>query len=337
MEDIRSGGVKPAKPTYTDPGRRRFGSGSGYGSRMPETVLRLGTRRSPLARAQSRQVAEALTSRHPGWRVELVGITTRGDREPGDLKRLGGKGLFTEELERGLFDGSLDLAVHSLKDLPVHSAEGLRIAAFPRRGDPRDALVSEADGLETLPAKATVLTGSLRRQALLLSRRPDLRVEGVRGNVETRLRKWREGGHGGVVLAMAGLERLGLVGELPVHPLDPDAFPPAPGQGTLAVQVRCGRRAEALCRVLNDADAAGAAAAERRVVEAFGGDCNLPLGAWARREAGGWRLTAVIATPDGRRLARAEATGDDPAAVAAAAVEELRAAGADGIVRELSG
>ncbi|MEE8523731.1 MAG: hydroxymethylbilane synthase, partial [Thermoanaerobaculia bacterium] len=164
---------------------------------------------------------------------------------------------------------------------------------------------------------------------------PELRVEGVRGNVGTRLRKWRQGGHGGVILAMAGLERLGLIGDFPVHPLDPEIFPPAPGQGTLAVEVRRDSRARELCRILDDGTTAGAADAERRVVDAFGGNCNLPLAAWARRDGGDWRLTAVIATPDGRRLARSDVAADDPGAAAGAAIEELRAQGAAEIVAGL--
>jgi hydroxymethylbilane synthase len=250
-----------------------------------ETRLRLGTRGSALALAQSGQVARALEAAHPGLRVELVPIVTRGDRLPGDLAKFGGKGLFTEELERGLLDGSLDLAVHSLKDLPVALPEGLLIAAFPPRADPRDVLVSDAaSDLDGLPAGSVVLTGSLRRRAQILLRRPDLHVEGLRGNVDTRLRRWRESGAGGLVLAGAGLARLGLLA-LPSHSLSAEVMLPAPGQGTLALEVRRGGRAEALCSVLDDAATAAAATAERLVVAAFGGDCTLPLAAWARWEA----------------------------------------------------
>jgi len=315
--------------------------------------LRLGTRGSALALAQSGQVARALEAAHPGLRVELVPMVTRGDRLAGDLTALGGKGLFTEELERGLLDGSLDLAVHSLKDLPVTLLDELTVAAFPRRADPRDVLVSEvAAGLDGLPAAAVVLTGSLRRRAQILLRRPDLRVEGLRGNVDTRLRRWRESGAGGLVLASAGLERLGLLAaatDLPVHPLPPEVMLPAPGQGTLALEVRRGGRAESLCRALDDPATAAAAGAERQVVAAFGGDCTLPLAAWARWEtapaaaggAGGasegsgdatLRLTTLLATPDGRFAARGEAAGVAPEAVAAACIAALRADGAEEIL-----
>ena len=157
-------------------------TGSSAGASTSGTPLRLGTRGSALALAQSGQVAQALAAAHPGLRVELVPIVTRGDRLAGDLAAFGGKGLFTAELERGLLDGSLDLAVHSLKDLPVALPAGLAIAAFPRRADPRDVLVSAlADDLDGLPAGSAVLTGSLRRHAQILLRRPDLLVEGLRG------------------------------------------------------------------------------------------------------------------------------------------------------------
>jgi hydroxymethylbilane synthase len=279
-------------------------------------------------------------------------MVTRGDRLRGDLAAFGGKGLFTEELERGLLDGSLDLAVHSLKDLPVALPGELAIAAYPPRADPRDVLVSEiAADLDGLPPGAVVLTGALRRRAQLLLRRPDLRVEGLRGNVDTRLRRWRESGAAAVVLAGAGLARLGLLaaGSLPAHPLPPEVMLPAPGQGTLAIEVRRGGRAEALCRVLDDAATAAAAAIERRVVAAFGGDCTLPLAAWARWEpaasagtngpgAGAvLRLTALIATPDGRQAARGAAAGADPVAVSAACIAALRADGAEEVLARVRG
>ena len=305
--------------------------GAGGGSSAGGAPLRLGTRGSALALAQSGQVAQALEAAHPGLRVELVPIVTRGDRLAGDLAAFGGKGLFTAELERGLLDGSLDLAVHSLKDLPVALPAGLAIAAFPRRADPRDVLVSTlADSLDGLPAGSVVLTGSLRRRAQILLRRPELLVAGLRGNVDTRLRRWRETGAGAVVLAGAGLARLGLLpaADLPAHPLAPEVMLPAPGQGTLALEVRRGGRAEALCAALDDAGTAATADAERRVVAAFGGDCTLPLAAWARWERPLLRLTALLATPDGRHAARGEAAGGDPESVAAACIAALLRDGA---------
>lgn len=295
--------------------------------------LRLGTRRSALALAQSGMMARALEDRHPGLTVELVPMVTTGDMVKGDLAEVGGKGLFTQELESGLLDGSLDLAVHSMKDLPVSLPGGLVVAAHPERADPRDALVSEAAGdLDGLPPGAVVLTGALRRRAQILLRRPDLDVEPIRGNVDTRLRKWRERNAGGVILAAAGLQRLGLT-DLPIHPIPADVLIPAPCQGTLALEVRAGSPAEELVRALDHHPTALAARAERRVVAAFGGDCTLPLAAWAREDGGGMRLTALLSTPDGMLAARGEAVGTDPDEIAAACVEEMRRNGADEVLR----
>lgn len=297
--------------------------------------LRLGTRRSALALAQSGMMARALEDRHPGLTVELVPMVTTGDVVKGDLAEVGGKGLFTQELESGLLDGSLDLAVHSMKDLPVSLPGGLVVAAHPERADPRDALVSEAAAdLDGLPQGAVVLTGALRRRAQILLRRPDLDVEPIRGNVDTRLRKWRERNAGGVILAAAGLKRLGLT-DLPVHPISADVLIPAPCQGTLALEVRAGSPAEELVRALDHHPTALAARAERRVVAAFGGDCTLPLAAWAREDNGSFRLTALLSTPDGTLAARGEATGTDPDELAAACVEEMRRNGADEVLRRL--
>ncbi|HEY4563583.1 MAG TPA: hydroxymethylbilane synthase [Thermoanaerobaculia bacterium] len=300
--------------------------------------VRLGTRRSALAMAQSGMVARSLEAEHPGLDIELVPIVTTGDVVTGDLARFGGKGLFTRELESGLLDGSLDLAVHSLKDLPVTLPDGLAVAAHPRRNDCRDVLVSEdAEDLDGLPEGAIVLTGALRRRAQILMRRPDLRVEPIRGNVDTRLRKWRElGVPGGVILAGAGLNRLALE-NLPIHPLAPEIMVPAPGQGTLALEVLAGGMAATLCCALNDPDTARAAEAERRVVAAFGGDCTLPLAAWARREGeeGQIRLTGLLATPDGRQAARGEAVAATPREAAEACVAAMRANGADEVLERI--
>ena len=308
------------------------------------TTLRLGTRQSQLALAQSGHVAADLEARHSGLRVELVPIITRGDREPGELAKIGGKGLFTAELERGLLDGDLDLAVHSLKDLPVRVPEGLVIAAFPERVDPRDVLVAElapgsaskGDPVAALEAGASVLTGSMRRGGQLLSSRPDLDVQPIRGNVDTRLRRWREKGAGGVVLAAAGLIRLGQIDEVPAHALDPQHMVPAPGQGILALQVRAGGRAESLVRALDHDTTARAAAAERHIVDALGGDCTLPLGAYAEVDTDGLlRVRAVLTSPDGRRRADGEGAGSDPEAAAQACLEALDADGAQALLETL--
>jgi hydroxymethylbilane synthase len=305
-------------------------------------TLRLGTRRSLLALTQSAMVAHELERRVPGLTVELVELVTRGDLHQGDLAAVGGKGLFTEELETGLLDGSLDLAVHSLKDLPVTLPGGLVIAAYPERADPRDALVTDDTdderGLDGLPAGAVVLTGSLRRRAQLLARRPDLEVRPLRGNVDTRIRKWRElGGPGGVVLAQAGLDRLGerLDPDLPIVPLPAEQMLPAPGQGILAVETKAGSEAEAICARLDDPASRRAADAERCVVAAFGGDCTLPLAAWAREEGERLRLDALLAMPDGTRLARGTGHAADPEAAAEACIAAMRGDGADELLARL--
>jgi hydroxymethylbilane synthase len=294
----------------------------------------LGTRGSALALAQSGLVARALQERDPRVDVELVPITTRGDTTPGSLAAFGGKGLFTAELEAGLLDGSLDLAVHSLKDLPVKLPAGLVLAAHPPREDPRDSLLAIAAAtIDELPVGARVLTGSLRRRALLLRRRADLRVEDIRGNVDTRIRKWRESGAEGLVLAAAGLLRLGLSSaELSAHPQPAEVMVPAPGQGILAIETRESSRAFEVASALDDAATARAARAERNVVAAFGADCTLPLGAWARDVDGALTLSVFIASRDGLRHAETTVTGNDPDGAAAAAVDRLLAAGAQALL-----
>jgi hydroxymethylbilane synthase len=237
----------------------------------------------------------------------------------------------------------LDLAVHSLKDLPVTLPEGLVLAAFPPREDPRDALITEvAEHLRDLPRGAVVLTGSLRRRAQLLRRRPDLKIQPVRGNIDTRLRRWREGDGDAVILAMAGLHRLG-VKDVPAHPLDPsfpegDGVLPAPGQGILALEVKAGSRAEAICRTLNDPATEAAAHAERRVVAAFGGDCTLPLAAWARvgqNAEAGFQVHAALATPDAGHWAEGEAEAADAVEAAEACIEAMHRDGAEAVLRAL--
>lgn len=303
----------------------------------PPKRLRLGTRRSDLAMAQSRIVATALEQLPSHPEVELVPIITRGDRERGPLAEIGGKGLFTQELEAGLRGGDLDLAVHSLKDLPAVVAEDLTLAAFPQRGPCWDVLVSDvASSVDELPEGATVLTGSLRRGGLLVTQRPDLQIVGLRGNVATRLRRWRESGAAGLVLAGAGLERLGYTDtDVPAHRLDPESFLPAPGQGTLVVQTLRDGEAEALCRQIDHPETATASTAERHVVRAFGADCRLPLAAWARRDGDAWNVSAWLGTADGARSLRADARHADATEAAEDCVRRLREQGAEELLPDL--
>ncbi|MEM6456896.1 MAG: hydroxymethylbilane synthase [Acidobacteriota bacterium] len=310
-------------------------------------ALRLGTRRSQLAMTQSQQVADALAAHHADLTVDLVPIVSQGDQLSGSLAKHGGKGLFTEALETRLLDDAIDLAVHSLKDLPVQMRAPLTVAAYPARADARDALISDvADHLDDLPAGAELLTGSLRRTSQILARRPDLRVTPIRGNVDTRLRRWRASGAAGVILAQAGLVRLGLDRRdfdgrpLPIHPIPPDVLLPAPGQGTLALQCVRDRSAAARCAALDDPATRRAAEAERHIVAAFGADCTLPLAAWARPDdddPDALRLDAAIALTDGSRIARGTGVGATPAQAADACLAAMRRDGADAVRAALGG
>ncbi|MDQ1697129.1 MAG: hydroxymethylbilane synthase [Frankiaceae bacterium] len=277
-------------------------------------TLRLGTRRSALAMAQAGAVADAL--RGDGHDVELVEVVTTGDRSPGPLTQLGGTGVFAAELRSQLLAGDVDLAVHSLKDLPTKPADGLVTAAIPERADPRDALVSrERLRLTELAVGARVGTGSPRRAAQLRGLGLGLDVVGVRGNVDTRLRKVADGELDAVVLAAAGLARLGRLDEA-AEVLDPGLVLPAPGQGALAVE--CRSTDEALAALLNDLldDAATRAAvtAERSLLAALEAGCSAPVGALADvalGEAGDDELylRGTVASVDGSHAIRLSATG----------------------------
>lgn len=305
----------------------------------PVRTLRLGTRGSLLAKAQSSWVARQIEKRAPGVRVELVVITTSGDRitdQP--LHAFGGKGLFTKELEQALLAGAVDFAVHSFKDVPVTmpliDATDLLIAAVPGREDPSDALAA-ADGLrsiDALPFGATVGTGSLRRRSQLLARRPDLVVEPIRGNIDTRLRKLRQGRYDAVVLATAGLKRGGLMDATWMTPIDTDVMLPAAGQGALALQCR---RDDVGCRralaSMHDGKTAVCVAAERDVVGGLNGDCHSPIAALA--EVAGDRLVLRVAVGgrDGHPPlieATAGAAATDAAAAVVAVLADLRRQGA---------
>jgi hydroxymethylbilane synthase len=269
-------------------------------------VIRIGTRGSVLALAQARAVAAALA----GAETELVPMRTEGDRlAEARLAVVGGKGLFVREIEEALLRGDIDVAVHSLKDLPADQPPGLMLAAFPRREDARDVLVARQPAtLATLPRGARVGTSSPRRRALLLAQRPDLVVEPIRGNVDTRLRKLAGGDYDAVVLAAAGLHRLALAPEHRVL-LDPEEFVPAVGQGIIAVQARAGDPATlgALARV-DDAATHACALAERAYLARLGASCNTPMAAYARLTGGALHMSAVVAGEDGRRVLRASAT-----------------------------
>jgi hydroxymethylbilane synthase len=290
--------------------------------------LVLGTRGSQLARAQSTLVADLLRAR--GHEVTLQLITTRGDKETDrPVPELGGKGLFTLELEEALREGKIDLAVHSLKDLPTEDAPGLVVAAVPLREDWHDALVSKGSKLMELPKGARVGTASLRRRALLLRRRPDLHVTALRGNVDTRLKRVQEGAVDAIVLAAAGLRRLGRK-EAITELLD---FLPAPAQGALAIQARASRAdVVAAVHALHDEATGRAVHAERELLHLLGGGCSVPVGALCLPEGHHLKLRAVVAATDGSRVVEAEGVGGDPGALGAVVAARLKEEGAQEIL-----
>ena len=266
--------------------------------------LVLATRRSPLALAQSRAFARSLEAANPGLEVEELHIVTSGDRtQDKPLQDIGGKGLFIKELEEALLDGRADFAVHSIKDVPAELAPSLTIACIPAREDPRDALVAR-DGLTlaTLPPGSKVGTGSLRRIVALQAARPDLVFEPVRGNVDTRIRKIHDGQFDAVVLAYAGLRRLGWA-DRATEVIAPEVSLPAIGQGALGIECRtdAGAAAAALAPLVH-VETAVCVAAERAVMLAVDGNCRLPVAAFAVREGEEMHLRGLLADPDGTNL-----------------------------------
>ncbi len=296
--------------------------------------LRLATRGSALALAQSRLVADALAAAWPGLEVELVVVVTEGDRHRDvATSALGGKGAFTAAVQRAVLDGRAELAVHSAKDLPAAPADGLVLAAVPEREDPRDVLVGSRRplrDLDDLPAGARVGTGSPRRMALLGFLRPDVEVVPIRGNVDSRVRRARSGELDAVVLAAAGLHRLGLADEA-ASPLDPALFTPAPGQGCLAVEARADdTRVLGLASALTHRPSRVALRGERAFLARLGGSCTLPAGALLREGPGGRiELHGFLATPQGKGLVREHLAGpaDDPEGLGQALADRLLAAG----------
>ncbi len=260
----------------------------------------MGTRGSALARAQTAIIAEALRALDPTMVLEVVVITTSGDRIAGPIPREtpsapeSVKGLFTKEIEEALLRREIDLAVHSLKDLPTPATPGLVITAVPARGDPRDVVISREGGvLRGLPLGARVGTGSARRDVLIREARPDLMVQPIRGNVDTRLRKLAAGEVDALVLAAAGLIRLGREAEI-TEWLPPEEFVPAPGQGALAVQVRADDEIARTLAGLDDAPTRRAVEAERLFADHVGGGCRMPVGAYAEQRDGRLTLTGMV-------------------------------------------
>jgi hydroxymethylbilane synthase len=274
-------------------------------------MLVIASRGSQLALWQARYIAARLGELGHECRIEI--IKTTGDKITDvPLAKVGAKGLFTKEIEEALLDGRADLAVHSLKDLPTELPAGLVLAAVPEREDPRDAVVGSK--LADLPLGAKIGTSSLRRAAQLRRLRPDLEIESVRGNLDTRLRKLDEGQYRAILLAAAGLKRLGW-GDRIAEILDPGDMCPAVGQGALAMETLESGAGRDAVRALDSAATHAAVAAERGVLGALGGGCQVPIGAHATVEGGRLRILAVVASPAGDRLIRSESEG--PAADAA--------------------
>jgi hydroxymethylbilane synthase len=286
---------------------------------VAERPLRLGTRGSALALAQANAVAKLIGG------AEVVPIKTSDSPDSGD------KGRFVREIERALLDGEVDLGVHSAKDLPSDLPDGLEISGVPPREDPRDAFIGKVDSLGEVAEGSRIGTSSVRRQSQILARRPDLKVVELRGNVDTRLGRYEAGDFDGLVLAAAGLRRLGRAEEI-AFPIEPEECVPSPGQGAIAIESRHDDdRATTAAESITDRGALGVLSAERALVGALDASCNTPLGAYASLESGGrMRLQAFCGLPDGSEWLRDELTEDasDPEGLGNALAERMKSAGA---------
>ena len=308
--------------------------------------LVIATRRSRLALWQAQHVKQRLEAANAGLAVELLPMTTSGDEMLEErLDQAGGKGLFIKELEHAMAAGRADLAVHSMKDVPADLPPGFVLAAILEREDPRDAFVANHfENLEALSAGSVVGTSSLRRAAQIMERHPRLEARLLRGNVETRLAKLDRGEYHAVILAVAGLVRLGLAQRIRSR-LDVEISLPAPGQGALGVECLDSREdLKKSLQFLQDDSTAACVRAERAVSRSLGGSCTIPLGAYAEPSVSlptslpgsRLRLRALVASPDGRRVVRADGEGDDPERLGADIAERLRALGADEILESLA-
>lgn len=300
---------------------------------MPVAPIRLGTRKSPLARWQAEWVAQQL--QQLGHKVEMIWITTQGDVTTQSLGTVGGQGLFTKEIQRALLDGQIDLAVHSLKDLPTQPIEGLKLGAVPLREVVGDCLIAPAGTtLESLPPQARIGTGSMRRAAQLRAWRSDLEILDIRGNVETRIKKHDEGTYDAIVLAEAGLHRLGYM-ERVSQKLPLDRVLPAVGQGALGLEIRAAdvQTFEAI-QELNHAESFAAVSAERSLLNHLRGGCLAPVAAWGRIENGNLRLQARVLALDGSKIVAIDKTGhgENAAALGIEGAEELMAQGAVSLI-----
>ena len=297
--------------------------------------LRIGSRGSQLALWQANHVMALLRSQ--GHTVDIQVIKTTGDKiTEVALSQVGTKGMFTKEIEEALAANQVDLAVHSLKNVPTELQPEFELAAVMKREDPRDAFLSTRfSDLTQLPQRARVGTSSLRRQCQLKALRPDLEVLSLRGNVDTRLRKLESGEYDAIILASAGVHRLGLEQHLRYR-IPPEQMCPAAGQGALGIEIRhADERLLTILAFLDDADARATTACERALLLGLGGGCQVPIGAFAERNNGKLKLTAIVGRPDGSQLLREQAEGTDPQQLGSKTAEALRSKGADKILAEI--
>lgn len=301
--------------------------------------LIIASRESALAMWQARHIQSRLQTLYPSTQVEILGMTTTGDQIlDSPLARIGGKGLFVKELEVALEEGRADLAVHSMKDVPMNLPEGFMLAATGEREDPRDAFVSNHyQSLEELPHGSVVGTSSLRRQSQLMARFPHLKIESLRGNLQTRLRKLDEGQYAAIILAAAGLKRLGLESRI-AGLIDPKDSIPAVGQGALGIEICSGRDdLVATLAPLNHMETEACVQAERAMSRALAGSCTVPLGAYATISNGQLSITGFVASVDGTAMVRAQVSGKpaDAESVGQQLAAALVAQGADKILAAL--
>lgn len=299
-------------------------------------LLRIATRKSPLALWQAEHVAARLQTLHPHLKVELVGMTTKGDKIlDSPLAKVGGKGLFVKELEQGMLEGEADIAVHSMKDVPVEFPEGLHLPVILNREDPRDAFVSQRySRLDELPLGARVGTSSLRRQVQLRERRPDLEILDLRGNVNTRLAKLDAGEYDAIILACAGLKRLGFGERIRAH-MSPEESLPAIGQGAIGIECRINdEEVNRLIGLLDDPDTHARVSAERAMNHRLAGGCQVPIAGFAEIEGEELHLQGLVGRPDGSLVLRAEgrARRSDAEALGQRVADALLAQGAGPIL-----
>ncbi len=306
---------------------------------MAERIIRIATRQSPLALWQAEHVAARLQQAFPGLKTELVKMVTRGDKIlDAPLAKVGGKGLFVKELEQGMLEGSADIAVHSMKDVPVEFPEGLHLAVILEREDPTDAFVSNRyRSLTDLPADARIGTSSLRRQCQIKARFPEAEILSLRGNVNTRLAKLDAGEYDAIILASAGLKRLGMGARI-TKPLSPEESLPAMGQGAIGVECRINdAEIHEYLKVLHDENTSIRVKAERAMNARLNGGCQVPIAGFAEIRGDRLHMRALVGSPDGFQLYRAEADSslDQAEQLGEIIADDLLAQGADKILSEL--